>query len=175
MRNIATMAAALVLAAGPAAATDPEKVIPEKDSVQELNQPWRPGIASGPGADPDYSAAQTEAAASGRQQANAPAGTTDVLAGDADFDQRVDYVYAVEERVADWEKAVADLDPDTVTLDRFEQMLTEVKDAAADLKQADRESWESARETFQDAGMLLREEYAELPQQRKSEPLDESG
>lgn len=166
MRKPFILSAAVMLAAAPAAATNPEKVIPEDA------QPWRPGINAT--VDPSASAVQKESSQTQEQQANAP-GTSDVLAGDAGFEQRVDYIQAVEQRVAAWEKAVKDLDPDTVTKDRFEKMLTEVKDSAHDLRQAERADWETARERFQEAGMMLREEYAELPQARKSEPLDESG
>lgn len=152
----------------------PEKVIPEEENAQSLNQPWQPGISSGPGADPENVATQTEPSEAEKQQANAPA-TSDILMGDATWDQREDYTRAVEDQVGQWQTRVDGLDDDTVTKDHFRDLVEEMQTAADDLANAGEEDWEQAREDFQAAGSVLREEYAELPQQRKSDVLDEDG
>ena len=135
-----------------------------------LEQPWRPGIEGGPekGVDPEQALRQDSTIGAQGQDANMQDPGAEAIGQDAPFDRKDAFINDARANVEWWDGRIQALDPDTLDKDLMRRLADDVKGAVSQLEAAGEDEWEESRETLQTAISRLSEEYAELPQARKS-------
>lgn len=113
------------------------------------------------------------------QQANRLPDEPQLAAVDGGWAEREEFVRSAGEAVDFWQAKVEGIDPETIRLEDLKARLEELETQHDQLENAQSGSWERDRDAFQAVLLAMREQYAELPQGRKSDPAskepDEGG
>lgn len=174
--SAAALAAALFAGSGltPALAMEAsearEGIHQDQKAEPGLDQPYVPGYNQSPEA--NVRGMGEPSVGEPEQQANRLSDEPEVIGREASWEQHEDYVSAAGEAMDFWKDKVEDVNPRTVRLDTLEEQFAALEEQHQSLKEADAQSWDQERQSFEEALLTVRDTYAALPQQRKSEATD---